>query len=163
MNSLLQSNSMEQISPSVNESDVAIIGMACRLPDANTLDEFWQNLRDGVESISHFSEQELLAEGHDANLIKRSNYVPARAILSDVEYFDASFFGYAPREAEVLDPQHRLFLECAQEALEHAGYGAQTARGRVGVYAGMSRSTPLDVYSLRNSHLSWPGSKFLSS
>ncbi len=140
----------EEQTPPVNDSDVAIIGMACRLPDASTPDVFWQNVRDGVESISRFSEQELLAEGHDPDLIKRPDYVPARAILSDVEYFDAYFFGYAPREVERLDPQHRLFLESALEALENAGYGSDSNRGKVGVYAGMAMSRYLEQPWLRN-------------
>ena len=149
MNTVLPGIPEEQ-TPSVNDSDVAIIGMACRLPDANTPDEFWSNLRDGVESISHFSEQELLAEGHDPDLIRHPDYVPARAILSDVEYFDAYFFGYAPREVEKLDPQHRLFLESALEALENAGYGSDNDRGKVGVYAGMVMSSYLQQKWLRN-------------
>ena len=140
----------EEQTPTVNDADVAVIGMACRLPDASTPEAFWQNLRDGVESISRFSEQELLAAGHDPDRIRHPDYVPARATLSDVEYFDAYFFGYAPREVEKLDPQHRLFLESALEALEHAGYGSDSNRGKVGVYAGMAMSRYLAQPWLRN-------------
>ncbi|HEV8169546.1 MAG TPA: type I polyketide synthase, partial [Pyrinomonadaceae bacterium] len=115
-------------------SEVAVIGFAGRFPGARNTDEFWRNLRDGVESISFFPE---LNEGPD--------YVPAKAILDDIELFDAKFFDYSPREAEMLDPQHRVMLECAVEAFEHAGYDPQRVQGRVGVYAGVSAGSYLDV------------------
>src|SRR5262245_31147990 len=110
--------------------------MSLRFPGARNVAEFWQNLRDGVESVSFFSEQELLAAGVPAETLHQPNYVRASATLGDVESFDASFFGFYPREAELLDPQHRLFLECAWEALEDAGYNPDTYRGMIGVYAG---------------------------
>ena len=122
-------------------SDVAIIGMSGRFPDAKDLDTFWQNLRDGVESISFFSDEEL--QQHDSALLNHPNYVKAGAVLPNIEWFDASFFGISAKEAATMDPQQRLFLECAWEALENAGYNPETYSGSVGVYAGSSISTYL--------------------
>src|ERR1051325_2707464 len=97
--------------------DIAIIGMAGRFPGAKNVDEYWDNLRLGVESISFFSDEELLASGVDPAALTAPNYVKAAPLLNDVDLFDASFFGYSPKEAQFMDPQHRLFLECAWEAL----------------------------------------------
>src|SRR5437660_9074205 len=96
--------------------------MACRFPGANTPAEFWENLRRGVESITFFSDEELLSAGVDAALLSNPNYVKASPILNDVDGFDAAFFGFSPKEAAILDPQHRLFLETCWEAFEDAGY-----------------------------------------
>lgn len=126
-------------------SEVAVIGFAGRFPGARNTDEFWQNLRDGVESISFFSQEELLNAGADPDQLSVPEYVPAKAILEDIELFDANFFDYSPREAEMLDPQLRLMLECAVEAFEHAGYDPERFKGRVGVYAGVSAGSYLDV------------------
>ncbi|MBE9167120.1 SDR family NAD(P)-dependent oxidoreductase [Pleurocapsales cyanobacterium LEGE 06147] len=117
---------------------IAIIGMAGRFPGAKNLEEFWQNLRDGVESVSFFPEEELLASGIERSLLDTPNYVKAGAVLEDIDLFDASFFDFNPKEAEITDPQHRLFLECAWEALENAGYDSQKYEGRTGVYGGAS-------------------------
>ncbi|MFG6101406.1 beta-ketoacyl synthase N-terminal-like domain-containing protein [Leptothoe sp. EHU-05/26/07-4] len=115
---------------------VAIIGMVGRFPGAKNIDEFWQNLHDGVESIAFFTDEELVAEGIDSAELKNPNYVKAASVLSDTELFDASFFGFTPHEAEITDPQHRFFLESAWQALENAGYDSQTYQGRIGIYAG---------------------------
>ncbi|MBI1390258.1 MAG: SDR family NAD(P)-dependent oxidoreductase [bacterium] len=120
----------------MDASGVAIIGMACRFPGAETIDRFWENLCKGVESISELSDAELLAAGADPELVRQPNYVKARGVVPNADCFDAAFFGYSPREAEVMDPQHRLFLECAWEALENAGYIERDAGMRVGVFAG---------------------------
>ncbi|HEY9666547.1 MAG TPA: polyketide synthase, partial [Coleofasciculaceae cyanobacterium] len=119
---------------------IAIIGMSGRFPGAKNLSEFWQNLRDGVESISFFTDEELIASGIDPTVLSEPNHVKAGAVLEDTELFDASFFEINPREAELTDPQHRLFLECAWEALESAGYDSQRCESRIGVYAGASLS-----------------------
>jgi acyl transferase domain-containing protein/acyl carrier protein len=124
-------------------SEVAIIGMAGRFPGARNVEEFWRNLRNGVESITFFTPEELRAAGLDAETLADPNYVPAKAVLEDVELFDASFFDYNPREAEMIDPQHRILLECAVEAFEHAGYDTEKIEGRVGVYAGVSAGSYL--------------------
>ncbi len=122
-------------------SSIAVIGMAGRFPGANGVEEFWENLREGVESVSFFTDEELIAAGVDHALLSRPDYVKAGVVLEGVEQFDASFFGYSPREAEVMDPQHRLFLECAWEALERAGHDPERDGGSVGVFAGASAST----------------------
>ena len=116
------------------------VGLACRLPGANNVDEFWNNLRNGVESIVPLTDEELLAGGVDPEAIEDPNFVKATACMDDVENFDASFFGYTPRDAEFLDPQHRAFLECAWSALEHAGYNPDTYDGAVGVFGGVARN-----------------------
>jgi acyl transferase domain-containing protein/acyl carrier protein len=118
--------------------EIAVIGMAGRFPGAKNLEQFWQNLCDGVESINFFTDEEFLARGGDARLLDDPNYVKAEAVLDDIEMFDASFFGYTPREASLIDPQHRLFLETAWHALENAGYAAGEHNLRTGVYAGES-------------------------
>ncbi|MFB2983004.1 type I polyketide synthase [Microseira sp. BLCC-F43] len=122
---------------------IAIIGMAGRFPGAKNVEEFWQNLCNGVESISFFSDEELAAAGVDLALLNNPNYVKANAVLEDIEMFDASFFGFTPREAQAMDPQQRLLLECAWNALENAGYDSQTYPGRIGIYAGSSMSSYL--------------------
>jgi acyl transferase domain-containing protein len=116
-------------------NDIAIIGMACRVPGAGNIDEFWNNLRNGVESISYLSEREL--DPYEARIESPpTNYVRAAAILEDADLFDADFFDMAPKEAQLTDPQHRVYLECAWEALENAGYTAEQYNGLIGVYGG---------------------------
>ena len=124
--------------------DVAIIGMSGRFPGANNLDEFWKNLRAGVESITSFSEKELIASGVDPAALENPSFVPAGSVIEDIELFDAPFFGFSPREAESLDPQQRIFLETAWHALEDAGYDPETYPGLIGVYAGSAMSSYLD-------------------
>ena len=125
---------------------IAIVGMAGRFPGAPDLEAFWRNLRAGVESVTFFSQAELAAAGVDADLRQAPNYVPAGAVLDGVERFDADFFGFTPREAEITDPQHRLFLECSWQALEHSGYAPGASAQRTAVFAGAGMST----YLLRN-------------
>ncbi len=120
--------------------EIAIIGMAGRFPGAKNIDEFWRNLRDGKESITFFSDEDLRSAGVDPSLLGDSKYVRAAAVLDGVDSFDAAFFDCNPREAELLDPQHRLFLETAWEALEDAGYNTEAYKGALGVYAGASKS-----------------------
>src|SRR5918999_5858699 len=120
----------------VSPTDIAIIGMSGRFPRARNIAEFWQVLKDGVEAISFFSDEELARAGVDPEVLSSPDYVKAGGVLEDVELFDASFFGFNPREAEALDPQQRLFLECSWEALEDAGYDPENYEGHIGVYAG---------------------------
>jgi phthiocerol/phenolphthiocerol synthesis type-I polyketide synthase E len=128
---------------SVDESDIAIVGMAGRFPGARNIDEFWRLLRDGTEAITFFSDEELLEQGVPQAILDRPRYVRAKGVVDDPDTFDASFFGYSPRDAAAIDPQQRLFLECAWEALENAGIDPRTAKAAVGVYAGSSASTYL--------------------
>jgi len=117
---------------------VAIVGVSGRFPEANSLEDFWAKLRDGVECASTFSEEELeipeILRSH-AGLIRR------RPVIRDADLFDASLFGYSPREAELIDPQQRLFLECCWEALEQAGYDPSRFDGAIGVFGGAGIST----------------------
>ncbi len=115
--------------------EIAVIGMAGRFPGAPDLGAFWDNLVAGRESISSFSPEQLQAAGIDETLYTNPNYVPARGILGYADRFDAGFFGYSPKEAAIMDPQHRMFLETAWRAMENAGYLGRRYNGNVGVYA----------------------------
>jgi acyl transferase domain-containing protein/glutamate-1-semialdehyde aminotransferase len=133
---------MTTLDPGAAADGVAIVGMAGRFPGANDLAAFWRNLVSGVESISRFERHEIEPSGLDAaGLLDDPSYVPARGVLDGVELFDADFFGVNPSEARILDPQQRLFLEAAWEALERAGYDPQAFRGAIGVFAGMSNNS----------------------
>jgi acyl transferase domain-containing protein len=115
---------------------IAIIGLSGRFPGADDAEAFWRNLRDGVESISDLTDAELAAAGVDLARAARPDYVRRAGVLDGIERFDARFFGFSPREAELLDPQHRLFLEEAWKALEDAGVDPGRPPGRIGVFAG---------------------------
>ncbi len=138
-----------------NGLEIAIIGMAGRFPGAKNVDEYWQNIQNGVESIRPLTDEYLLSQGVDKSSLEHPQYVKAGAVLEDIELFDADFFGFNPREAEILDPQQRLFLECAQEAIETAGINPQTYPGLIGVYGGAAMNGYLfNLYSnpnIRNS------------
>ncbi|HEU5382931.1 MAG TPA: SDR family NAD(P)-dependent oxidoreductase, partial [Ktedonobacteraceae bacterium] len=125
------------------QDGIAIVGMALRFPGAATVEQFWENLRDGKESITFFSDEELLAAGVDPQTLRDPDYVKARPVLDGIDQFDANFFGYSPREAELTDPQHRIFLECAWEAMESAGYDTRSYDGLIGVFGGTNLSTYL--------------------
>jgi acyl transferase domain-containing protein/acyl carrier protein len=122
-------------------TEVAVIGMAGRFPGAPTLDEFWAMIAQGREGITTFSDAELLAAGVPEAWLRDPAFVRRLGVLDHVEDFDAAFFGYSPREAEVLEPAHRLFLECAWEALENAGCDPSRERGAVGIYAGAGEAS----------------------
>ena len=124
-------------------NEIAIIGMAGRFPGANDIDAFWQNLQDGVESITFFSDEEVRNAGIDSATLNQPNYIKAGGVLSDIDQFDAAFFDLSPKEAEQMDPQHRLFLECAWQAIEHAGIEPGTDESAIGVYAGVGMNTYL--------------------
>ena len=131
---------MSQAPTSSAIEDIAIIGMSGRFPGAKGIAPFWENLRDGVESISFFSTEELAARGVPSFMLNNPAFVNAGALLDDVEMFDANFFGINPKEAEILDPQQRLALECSWEALENAGYDPERYPGLIGVFASGSPS-----------------------
>jgi acyl transferase domain-containing protein/thioesterase domain-containing protein/acyl carrier protein len=118
------------------DSDIAVVGMAAHLPGAADIASYWANLTAGVESIRVLSEEELLAAGESRAKMRRPNYVRSAAVLENFEHFDADFFGFSPKEAAILDPQHRQFLEVAWEALENAGHPPENFAGSIGVYAG---------------------------
>ncbi len=126
-----------------NSTAVAVIGLAGRFPGASNAELFWKNLVKGVEAVSHFRAEELEYEQAARDPENAANYVKARSILDGVDQFDASFFGIYPKEAEMMDPQHRLFLECAWEALESSGYDPETYPKPIGLYAGLSLNSYL--------------------
>ena len=134
-------------------SSIAIVGMAGRFPGTRTIAEFWQNLRNGVESIRARSDAELLDAGATKEELANPDYVKRASVLDDVPMFDASFFRLSPRDASIMDPQHRHFLECAWEALEDAGHPPQRFDGAIGVYAGSGMNTYLIHNLLANRKL----------
>jgi len=124
-----------------NEFDIAIVGMAGRFPGARDLDEFWQNLAGGIESITRLSDKEIVECGVPAAWLNNPNYVKAAPILDEPGHFDAAFFGFSPLEARTMDPQHRMLLELAHEALENAGCNPERYQGRIGVFTGAAMNT----------------------
>ncbi|OCG21782.1 colibactin polyketide synthase ClbI [Gilliamella sp. App4-10] len=129
-----------------NNFGVAIVGMAGRFPQANTIQEFWANLIANKECISFYTDEELLAMGISPDFISHPDYVKAKGEVVDIDKFDAAFFGIAPREAELTDPQHRVLLETAWAAFEDAGYVPSDYPGDVGIFAGKS----MDSYLMLN-------------
>ena len=127
--------------------------MAGRFPGARNIRDFWQNLREGVESIRTLSDTELLAAGVSPEELSSPDYVKRASILEDVPMFDAGFFGFSPRDAAIMDPQHRHFLECAWEALEDAGHPPSSFLGSIGVFAGSGMNTYLIHNLLANRNL----------
>uniref|UniRef100_UPI00307E4E9A aminotransferase class III-fold pyridoxal phosphate-dependent enzyme n=1 Tax=Ignavibacterium sp. TaxID=2651167 RepID=UPI00307E4E9A len=127
-------------------TDIAIIGIAGRYPKAKNIQEFWENLINGVEAISFFNDNELEILPND-NSDSELKFIKARGVLEDADKFDAEFFGFNPREAAIMDPQHRVFLECCYNALEDAGYVPEKFDGSLGIFAGSSLNTYL-IYNI---------------
>lgn len=132
------------------DTDIAVVGMACRFAGAGDLREYWSNLREGIESITVFSDEDLRAAGVDERLLRRSNYVRSGAPLPDMEMFDAALFGLSPRDAAIMDPQHRQFLQCAWAALEDAGHTSERFSGAIGIFAGSGHNGYLPYNLLSN-------------
>lgn len=131
-------------------NDIAIVGMALRFPGAHGVDQFWSNLRAGVESVRTFTDEELLARGVSQRLLRDPAYVKCGPVLDGFDLFDAEFFGFSPKEAAILDPQHRQFLECAWESLEDAGHPPGTFRGATGVFGGCGMASYFTFNLLSN-------------
>lgn len=129
---------MSDTPPTANSdtADIAIVGMAAHLPGASDIAAYWENLRDGKSAVRRLTEEELLASGESPAMLRNPAYVPHAALLEGFDRFDADFFGFSPKEAAILDPQHRQFLEVAWEALETAGHPPERFKGRIGVFAG---------------------------
>ncbi len=123
--------------------DIAVIGISLRVPGAGDIAEFWENLKDGAESISFFDDDQLEEAGLNRFIRGDCSLVPAAGVLGGIDLFDAHFFGYTPREAQLIDPQQRLFLEHSWMALEDAGYVGETYPGLIGIYAGVGFNTYL--------------------
>ena len=125
----------------VGDSDIAIIGMVGRFPGANTIETFWENLKNQQDTVTFFSDEELGDTGVMQDSIQHPSYVKANQILPEIDMFDADFFQISKKEAEIIDPQQRVFLECAYEALENAGYNPEVYDGLIGVYGGIGMNT----------------------
>lgn len=135
------------------ETAIAVVGTACHLPGANNSEEFWNNLRNGIESTSFFTDEELVAAGIPAAKIQSPGYVKASPVLDGVAAFDPGFWGISPKDAAIMDPQHRHFLECAYEALEDAGHDSQRFDGTIGVFGGCGANSYLMFNLLTNPEL----------
>lgn len=135
------------------DTDIAVVGMAGRFAGAADLATYWRHLRDGVESIETFTDEQLLAAGVDPALVADPAYVKRGAVLPDMEGFDAPFFGLNPREGSIMDPQHRHFLECAWEALEDAGHMPERFEGSIGVFGGSGHNAYMPYNLLTNPKL----------
>jgi acyl transferase domain-containing protein/thioesterase domain-containing protein len=131
-------------------SQIAVIGMAGRFPGSPTLEDYWRNLAGGVESVKFFTEEELLAVGESPENLQDPNYVKAWPVLADIDAFDAGFFGMSPRDAAVMDPQHRIFLQIAWAAMENAGYDGEKIPGPVGVFAANGMNTYMMFHLVTN-------------
>ncbi|WP_223067485.1 non-ribosomal peptide synthetase/type I polyketide synthase [Paenibacillus caui] len=123
-------------------ADIAVIGMAGRFPQAANIEEFWQNLLDGVDAIERLDDADLLASGVSVSDLTNPHYVKAKGVLEDTEYFDAPFFNYTYQESNTMDPQIRLLHQCAWKALENAGCDPYTYEGQIGLFAGSGLSLP---------------------
>ncbi|WP_018694101.1 type I polyketide synthase [Algicola sagamiensis] len=134
---------VQQRNASNPHQDIAIIGMSCRFPGADSLEAFWQNLIEGIESISFFEDESKVATFMDPKSTSHVNYVNASPTLKNAAAFDAEFFGYSQRDAELMDPQHRVFLEVCWETMERAGYNPHAVKEAIGLYAGASMNTYL--------------------
>ena len=132
---------------------VAIIGMAGRFPGAQDTNEYWRNLRDGVEAIKFFTDDELKNAGVDAARINHPNFVKAKGAIENGDQFDAAFFSFTPREAEIMDPQHRVFMETVWTALENSGYNPDSYTGAIGLYGGESMNSYLLLNLMSNRDL----------
>ncbi len=145
--------SNQELLDSLEGTEIAIVGMACRFPGANNVDEYWKNLRDGVEAVTFYSDETLRAAGVPESLLRHPHYVKSGTHLDKMEQFDAAFFGFGPRDAAIMDPQHRHFLECAWEALEYAGYDPKRFNGSIGVFGGSGHNAYMPYNLLTNPDL----------
>lgn len=129
--------------------EIAVIGMSGRFPGAENLTDFWENLVQGVESISIFDDAELIAAGVDSESLLKSNYVKAKGVFPNLEYFDANFFNYTPKDAATLDPQVRALHEEVYHALEDAGYASESYKGNIGLFLGATNNFAWEAHTLK--------------
>ena len=148
-------------SPEISATDIAVVGRALRVPGARNVAEFWDNLRNGVESVRRLTDAELRAAGVAPALLADPNYIKVGAPLEGMELFDAGFFGFSPREAAIMDPQHRHFLEVAWEALEDAGHVPESFFGRIGVFGGSGMNAYMPYHLFTNPRLMSAAGLFL--
>ncbi|MGB0929747.1 MAG: amino acid adenylation domain-containing protein, partial [Chitinophagales bacterium] len=143
-NTITNPNPQTQLStqtPKHKKEDIAIIGIAVRLPGANTPHELWMNLVNGTEVGKKVTAEDLLKAGLDPNILDDPNFVGRHYTLDNPDCFDAKFFGYHPKEAKMMDPQHRVFLETAYSALQNAGYNPENYEGKIGIFGGVAQNT----------------------
>lgn len=126
-----------------NKEKIAIIGISCRFPDAGNIEDFWENLISKKESIIHFQDAELETNTH---LLSNKNFIKAGSVIDNIEYFDPDFFGIGTKEAEMMDPQQRIFMECCWEAMESSGYAKITQKQNIGVFS----SCGINSYLINN-------------
>ena len=134
---------MSEVKTSSHEphpGSIAIIGLAGQFPKASNVSQFWQNIIDGRECVTDFSEEELLNAGVSESELHNPHYVRRRAILEDIDKFDANFFNISPNDAALIDPQHRIFLECASQALDDASISSGNQGHAIGVFASCGRN-----------------------
>ena len=142
--------SNEELLDNLDGTEIAVVGMAMRVPGAQNVDEFWANLRDGVESVREMTDEELKEAGVSDSLLNNPNYIRLGAPLEGAKDFDAAFFGFSPRDAAIMDPQHRHFLETSWEALEHAGYDPGRYEGAIGIFGGSGHNIYMAYNLLTN-------------
>ncbi|MCP1311720.1 type I polyketide synthase [Paenibacillus tyrfis] len=130
--------------------EIAVVGMSGRFPGADDVASFWSNLTEGVESISFFTDEELLASGVEPELLAKPNYVRAKGVFPRLEYFDAEFFNYTPRDAAMMDPQVRALHEEVYHALEDAGYASEQYRGSIGLFVGASGNFVWELETMKS-------------
>jgi len=134
--------------------EIAVIGMSARFPKAKNIAQYWQNIQSGDDCISDFTDEELLQAGVAPELLYNSSYIKSGGYLADKKYFDYKFFDYKPNEAELLDPQIRIFHECCWEALEDSGYNSFDYPGKIGLYGTGSNNLGWEIYArLKNREL----------
>ncbi|MEP6929855.1 MAG: polyketide synthase, partial [Flavobacterium sp.] len=127
----------------ISENDIAIIGMSGRFPNAKNLEDYWQNLKNGINSIQKVDQEHITASGIDANILNHKTFVNATSKLEDAKYFDAAFFGISNSEAALMDPQIRLLLQTSWHAVEDAGYDVSRSDLAIGNFCGMSTNSYL--------------------
>ncbi len=133
-----EESTLDGYSQEYNGYEIAIIGMSGKFPGAGDVNTMWENIKSGVESISFFSDEEVLKSGVTQTELDMPGFVGVMGCAPEKEYFDAHFFGYLPDEARLMDPQSRLFHQCVWETLEDGGYNPEDYPGLIGLYAGTS-------------------------
>ena len=137
----MSTDELKNETPGLTGFEIAVIGMSGRFPGSSNIEEFWENLKNGKEGVTFFTEEELKETGIRDMVIQNPRYVKAYGWWDEQLFFDAAFFGYTPSEAEIMDPQMRRSHECAYEALEDAGYDPSSYQGLIGLFGGFSRNS----------------------
>ncbi len=127
--------------------EIAVIGLAGRFPKADNIEQYWENLQNGRNCISYFSDKEAIEEGESEALVNDPSYIKSSAFIESKKYFDSAFFNYRPDEAELMDPQTRVYHECCWEALEDCGYSNKDHNEKIGIFAAGTSNFPWLVYS----------------